>query len=149
MYRMHHARWLPALVLLAAACSRSPVEPPFLTVQHVAGVYGASGEFGALTFTTIASGETTDWLDAGASLILRLNIDGTTEGDLFLPGADEDGSDFEADLTGTWQLTDGIVTLDHAADTFLRDIALTPVGDTLEGDHTFASTRVQVTLQKQ
>jgi hypothetical protein len=120
-----------------------------LTVEAVAGVYGASGAFGAYTFTTVDSGVVTDWMEAGASISLRLNTDGTTEGELFVPGADEDGSDFEANLTGTWQLAGGAVTLEHDADTFLREMPLTVVGGRLEGDRTFDGTRVRLTLQRQ
>lgn len=140
----------PLLAMMLTACSDSPTEPVPLTVQAVAGVYGASGAFGALTFTTIDNGDVTDWLDAGASISLRLNTDGTTEGEVFIPGAGEDGSDFEANLTGTWQLADGAVTLEHDADTFLREMPLTIVGGRLEGDETDNSgTRVRLTLQRQ
>jgi hypothetical protein len=135
--------------MMLTACSDSPTEPVPLTIEAVAGVYGASGAFGAYTFTTVDSGVVTDWLDAGASIALRLNIDGTSEGELFVPGADEDGSDFEADLTGTWRLEDNAVTLEHDADTFLREMPLTVVVGRLEGDRTFDGTRVRLTLQRQ
>jgi hypothetical protein len=141
--------------MMMTACSDSPTEPGPLTVEAVAGVYGASGAFGAYTFTTVDGGMVTDWLEAGASILLRLNRDGTTEGELFVPGADENGSDFEANLTGTWQLAGGAVTLTHDADTFLREMPLTVVGGRLEGDQTFgrttnsSGTRVRLTLQRQ
>jgi hypothetical protein len=135
--------------MMLTACSESPSEPVPLTVQDVAGVYGASGAFGAYTFTTVDGGVVTDRLEAGASISLRLNTDGTTEGELFVPGADEDGSDFEANLTGTWQLAGGAVTLEHDADTFLRDMPLTVIGGRLEGDETFDGARVRLTLQRQ
>jgi hypothetical protein len=141
--------------MMLTACSDSPTEPGPLTAEAVAGVYGASGAFGTLTFTTVSSGDVTNWLDAGASISLRLNTDGTTEGELFIPGADEDGSDVEESLTGTWHLAGGAVTLEHDADTFLRDMPLTIVGGRLEGDRTFgqtagnSGTRVRLTLQRQ
>jgi hypothetical protein len=141
--------------MMLTACSDSPTEPGTLTVQAVAGVYGASGAFGTLTFATIDSGAVTDWLEAGASISLRLNTDGTTEGELFIPGADEDGSDVEESLTGTWSLAGSVVTLEHDADTFLRDMPLTIVGGRLEGERIFgrtadsSGTRVRLTLQRQ
>jgi hypothetical protein len=135
--------------MILTACSDSPTEPAPLTVQAVAGVYGASGTFGAYTLTTVDNGDVTDRLDAGASISLRLNADGTTEGELFVPGGNEDGSDFEANLAGTWHLAGNIVTLEHDADTFLRDMPLTMVVDRLEGDRAFGGTRVRLTLQRQ
>ena len=151
MSDLRRVAWIPLFAMMLTACSDSPTEPDPLTVEAVAGVYGASGAFGALTFTTVNSGDVTDWLDAGASISLRLNTDGTTEGELFIPGADEDGSDVEENLTGAWHLTGNAVTLEHDADTFLRDMPLTIVGGRLEGDRTFdrSGTRVRLTLQRQ
>ena len=151
MSDLRRVAWVPIVAMMLAACSDSPTEPVPLTVQAVAGVYGASGAFGALTFMTIDSGDVTDWLGAGASISLRLNTDGTTEGELFIPGAGEDGSDVEENLTGTWHLADNAVTLEHDADTFMREMPLTIVGGRLEGDETFdnSGTRVRLTLQRQ
>lgn len=149
MQKVIHAVWIPLFSVLLVSCSESPTESEILTVQAVAGMYGAAGDFGALTFTTTSNGAVVDWLDEGATLSLRLNADLTTEGHLFVPGADEDGSDIDADLVGTWQLTNNIVTLAHAADTFLRDMALTANADRLAGDHTFSGTRIRLTLERQ
>lgn len=149
------AAWVPLFVMMLTACSDSPTDAGRLTIQAVAGVYGASGAFGALTFTTVDSGNVTDLLDAGASISLRLNADGTTEGELFIPGAGEDGSDVDESLAGTWHLAGGTVTLEHDADTFLREMQFTIVGGRLEGDRTFgqsadgSGTRVRLTLQRQ
>lgn len=149
MSDLRRVAWAPLFAMMLTACSDSPTEPGPLTVQAVAGVYGANGAFGTFTFMTVDNGEVTDWLDAGASISLRLNTDGTTEGELFIPGAGEDGSDVEENLTGTWHLAGGAVTLVHDADTFLRDMPLTIVAGRLEGDLTLDGTRVRLTLQRQ
>ena len=149
MSDLRRVAWVPIFAMMLTACSDSPTEPAPLTVQAVAGVYGASGAFGAYTFTTVDSGVVTDWLEAGASISLRLNTDGTTEGELFVPGVGDDGSDVEESLTGTWHLAGSAVTLEHDADTFLRDMPLTMVIDRLEGDRAFGGTRVRLTLQRQ
>lgn len=149
MYHFRRVVGAAFVTLLLAACADSPSDPGVLTVKAVAGVYGASGEFGAFTLTSLSSGEVTDWLDAGASISLRLNADGTTEGELFLPGASENGNDLEADLTGTWQLAGNVVTLDNDADTFLRDMPLMVVVSMLEGEHTSSGARVRLTLLRQ
>jgi hypothetical protein len=149
MNRFWHARWTALAAVVLMACSDSPSETHNLTIQAVAGAYGASGNFGALSFTTTSSGMVIDWLEQGASISLRLNADRTTEGELFVPGADEDGGDFVADLGGTWQLVDNKVTLTHDADTFLRDMTLTVDDDRLDGDETFSDTRIRLTLLRQ
>jgi hypothetical protein len=149
MYDIRRVVLAPVLALILTGCSESPSDPGLLTVQAVAGTYGASGEFGAFTFTTTSTGVVTDWLEQGAGISLRLNANGTTEGELFVPGADEDGTDVEEDLSGTWQLAGNVVSLDHDADTFLRDVPFTVVANRLEVDHTFSETRVRLTLQRQ
>jgi hypothetical protein len=54
-----------------------------------------------------------------------------------------------ANLAGSWTLNGTTVTLNHTADTFLRDMPLQLQGNTLVGDQTFSGTRVEVTLTKQ
>lgn len=131
-----------SLMILLPACG-DPSEPGPVTMEAVAGSYVAAG----LETTTGAT--TTDQLAAGASLRLNLNAPGTTSGRLFVPGGAEDGSDFEADLTGTWQLSGREVLLDHAADTFLRDMTLDyERPGVLSGSADFGGTRVTVELAK-
>lgn len=125
--------------ILAGACDSSTAP----STTSVAGIYSATA------FTTTTSGVTTDQLAAGATVALVLSPQGSTTGELFIPDAGEGGGDFVADLQGTWTLNGGTVQLSHAADTFLRDMPLTVQGNTLVGDRTFGSTRVQLTLTKQ
>ena len=120
------------------ACGDDPVGPP---EQAVVGNYRAT-EWRATT-----GGTTTDQLAAGASITLRLSENGTTSGQLIMPGRPI------ASLSGTWVLSGATVTLMHSADTFLRDLPLQVRGNVLAGDRTFddgdSPTRVQLTLTKQ
>ncbi len=125
------------LLVLGGACED---EPAALTAEDVVGTYHAT------TFTTQEAGNTTDLLAAGASITLVMNANFTTAGRLFVPGGNEDGSDFDADLTGTWTLSGQTVDLDHPADTFLRDMSLTADGSRLTGQATFAQVTVRVVL---
>jgi hypothetical protein len=106
------------------------------------------GAYEATTLTTEEEGVTTDWLSLGASISLTLSGDGTTAGRLFIPGGAEDGSDFDVDLTGTWERQGTIVTLDHVADTFMRDMPFIADGMRLTGEETFGTVTVSVVLSK-
>lgn len=132
----------PALLVTAAllACDGGPTEP--LTVESVAGTYEA------VTFTTTEQGTTTNWLARGASITLGLAADSTTSGRLFVPEGNEDGSDFEADLTGTWSLTADTVRLAHGADTFLRDMDFLVRERRLFGEAESGGVETRVTLQR-
>lgn len=106
---------------------------------------------GSYTLVALSSTETTgvtDWVDAGATVTLNLQANGTTTGRLFIPGAEDDGSDLDLDLTGTWSLDDGEVELDHDADTFLRDMDLVYVDGVLTGEETFGGETVRIVLQR-
>jgi hypothetical protein len=126
------------LVLTAFALGCEDTAEP--TPASVSGVYEA------VAFTTSTDGTVIDHLAAGADLEITLAGDGTTTGVLFIPDADEGGGDFQADLAGSWTLDDGIVTFDHAADTFVRDMPFEYRDGRLLGDATFSGARVQVTL---
>lgn len=122
---------------LLAACSDA------LTVESVAGSYEAT------TFTVREGSTTEDLLAAGASINLTLTAAGTTSGRLFVPGGAEDGSDFDADLTGAWALSGKQVTFDHAADTFIRDMPFTADDGRLSGEATFSGATLRVVLERQ
>lgn len=127
---------LPAL--LACGDATSP------TIATVAGSYVA-------TLFTVQDGATPaeDLIAGGGLITLTLRTDRTTSGRLFVPGGGEMGQDFDVDLAGTWTLDGTIVTLDHAADTFLRDMPLTVANNRLEGQHIFGSATVSVELERQ
>lgn len=135
--------------LLAAGCGEDPLEAGSPSMAVVAGEYDATDTFGALTFTTTADGETIDWVAAGASLTLILDADGAVAGRLFIPGGEEDGSDMDADMAGTWTLTGTTVRFQQEADTFVRDMAFTFTDTVLSAEQTFNEVRVRVVLIKQ
>jgi hypothetical protein len=109
-----------------------------------------TGSFTATAFTTSSGGGTPiDQLAAGATVTLVLNSDHTTSGRLFAPG--EDGID--ASLVGTFAYDEekAELTLQHDADTFLRDMRFEVSEDDgrvrLEGSETFSGTVVSITLE--
>ena len=112
------------------------------TTDNVAGSYSAA------TFTVTSSAGMVDLLALGAQVDVTLSTDGTTTGNLLVPGGGENGEDFEADLTGTWSLTDNIVTFDHEGDTFIRDVEFTATRDQLTGEDTFGDETVRLVLAK-
>ena len=124
-------RW-PTLLIAAAilvsivACSDSftPSE------ANVAGNYRLR------TFTTIDAGGTTDWAAAGASLGINLNTDGTTAGQLVIPGSVTGGAGLIEDMAGTWALSGDIVTFSQTADTFVRNMSFIASKGRLSGDRT-------------
>ena len=106
-----------AIPVLTACDEDDPTGPP--TVAEVSGSYEAT------TLIDHAADGDVDALAEGAFLEIDLDPNGTTSGTFFVPEGDEDGSDLNADLTGTWSLSGDEVTFDHAADTFIRDVVFT------------------------
>ncbi|HEV2132207.1 MAG TPA: hypothetical protein VGR27_13925 [Longimicrobiaceae bacterium] len=103
-----------------------------------------AGSYVAAQFASTDAGASIDWLGRGASLQITLYENGTTTGQLFVPGADEDGSDVDADLTGTWTRSGNTVRFAHPADTFVRDAVFTASPGRLTGGYG----PVQVVLEK-
>ena len=136
---LSRADWITGAAVVLLACGDDPFAP---TVENMAGSYGAT------TFTTTNSGTTTNHLAAGASFTLTLAADGTTTGRLFVPGGDEGGGDFDADLAGTWTLTGKTIEFAHTADTFVRDMPFTAERNSLRGTATFSGTTIRVVLAK-
>jgi hypothetical protein len=134
---MHRLPAVALTVALLTGCDNP------LTVDDLAGTFIAS------TFTVTEGGVTEDLLAAGASITVTLSSDGSTSGQLFVPGGNEDGSDFDADLSGTWTLDGSQVSLDHVADTFIRDMSFTADQDRLTGQATFGSATLHVVLPRQ
>jgi hypothetical protein len=128
-----------ALVLSIAACGGD--DGPF-ALHEVTGTYTATD------FKTTTAGVTTNQLAAGASVSLVINSDHTTLGRLFIPASTSPAVD--ASLIGTWAfLANGDIDLTEAADTFLRDMLFSVGDNTLVGDQTFGTTRIQIVLTKQ
>lgn len=117
--------WVGALVCIAASagCGDETIAPEDITREDVVSA------FSAVTLESTEDGTTTDHLALGASLDITLSDDGTTSGRLFVPEGDEDRTDLDADLTGTFSFDDGTdqLTFDQEADTFLKDATFTAV----------------------
>ncbi len=143
------------LALAGSACSSADstgVPPVPLAASYRAALPTAGTRVGSLIFTTTQNGVTTDRDATGADVRVVLAADGTTSGRLYIPDAPADNggtAPFDADLAGTWSVSAGVVTLRHAADTFLRDMPLSTQGDRLVGDRTFGTVRVRLTLVRQ
>jgi hypothetical protein len=110
------------------------------------------GDYNLQSLTTTDTSGTTDWVAAGSTLTLTIAANGTTTGNLFIPGAAEGGGDFNADMAGTWSLSGSVITIDQTADTFVRDMDFKAGKDRLAGDQTFGfnavPTRVRIVLTK-
>jgi len=133
---------VPMIVLLTLACGGDD-EPFSPTVQDVAGSYQAS------SLTGTQSGITVNLLSLGATVAIVLNEDLTTTGRVFAPGLDENGQDLDVDLTGTWTLQGETVTFNQTGDTFIRDIPFTVGRNRLQGEGTFNTITVRLTLTKE
>jgi hypothetical protein len=108
------------------------------------------GTYSATSFvTTPTVGQPRDELQAGSTVTLTLNEDGSTTGHLHI-AASASNPAFDADLTGTWARSANTVDLTESADTFIRDMNFTATigatAETLSGDQVFSGTRVQLTL---
>ena len=131
-----------ALATILSSCGDDDNDVFSPTIDNVAGNYSAA------TFTVTSPAGTVDFLALGAEVDVILAANGTTTGHLFVPGGGEDGEDFEADLTGTWTLTDSTVTFDHEGDTFIRDVEFTVTRNQLTGEETFDDQTVRLVLTK-
>ena len=131
---------LPALFLACGGDSTSPANT-------------ATGNYTAIEFVTTGSGGQHNEINAGSTLVLNLNANGTTSGHLHMSSQSTGGAAFDADMAGTWTQTGMIVNIDQAADTFVRDMPLELSanivgGWDLVGDETFSATRIQITLRR-
>jgi hypothetical protein len=133
---------LPILMLLTLSCGGD--DPPFTpTLESVAGSYQAS------SLTGTQSGITVNLLSLGASVEIVLNENGTTTGRVFAPGLDDGGQDLDVDLAGTWSLQGETVTFNQAGDSFIRDVPFTVGRNRLQGEGTFKTVTVRLTLTKE
>jgi hypothetical protein len=136
---------IAVIVLTLSACGDDPMSP--ITRADITGDYAAS------TFTVRSGGTTIDLLALGATLNITLRDDGTTTGRLFVPGGDEDGSDLDANLDGTFLFDDRTdeVTFRQDADTFVRDVTFTASRTgravQLEAEETFSDVTLRVVLR--
>ncbi|MGH7636102.1 MAG: hypothetical protein ACREOK_00495 [Gemmatimonadaceae bacterium] len=145
---------IPLMLFAVAACSDASGPSLSATAGTYAAVQDADRDVGGLVFRTTTDGAETDWLERGATIDVVLRSDGTTEGRLFIPDIDvetgepQPGTDFDESLAGSWTISGNRVSLDHAADTFLRDMDFIVNGSTLTGTATFDGVEIQVVLQR-
>jgi hypothetical protein len=103
------------------------------------------GDWTATTFRLSDATGSEDVLRSGGYIDLRLFNDGTTTGEVFVPG-DRAANDFFERLDGTWRRSGNGVVFDHRADTFLRDMRFELRRDELVGDEVFDGARITVVL---
>jgi hypothetical protein len=128
----------PFLALVLASCGDDVATPADL-----------AGTYNATLFETTVGGNTTDHLATGASITVTLVADLTVTGRLFAPGGNEDGTDLDADLTGTWTLLRNSLRMDSEADTFVRGVDWVVVpGGILTATGVFDDVTVEVVLER-
>ncbi len=107
-----------------------------------------AGTYEAGVFTVTSFSGTTDLLLAGATVDATLAPDGTTSGRLFVPGGDDDGSDLDEDLGGTWTLSGDTVTFNQTADTFIGEAEFIAGRNTLTAEGSFSGLEIFLQLVK-
>jgi hypothetical protein len=151
------AALLMALSFVGVACGSdsgvSPIpDPDPDPTGDPADIADLPGSYSATTFTVDFGAGPIDMIDAGGSILLALQVGGATAGSLVAPGGGEGGGDFTAPLDGTWSYDSPFVTLDHTADTFLRDMSLRATDSSgtiyLWGEETFGSETIRVILRR-
>jgi hypothetical protein len=139
----HRVRLL-ALVTLASAwvsgCgSDSPTQPSSLAGTYVATVFRV----------TPTGQSTVDVLAAGGSLSVTIASDNTASGTLSLP-ASIAGTPFNESMAGTVVQSGSTVKFQQSADTFVRDLTFTIVGNTLQATNEVAGAgSFTITLTRQ
>jgi hypothetical protein len=128
------------LALALGSCGGEDTFSP--TVESVAGSYTAS------SLTLVSSVGTTDLLALGSTVAISLDANGTTSGRLFVPGGDDDGSDLDVDLAGTWTLSGSTVTFNQTGDSFIRGVEFTAGPDQLNGEGEFSGAIIRLVLGK-
>jgi len=135
---IRHVQIALCLILTLAACD-NPFSP---TNENVAGTYTL------LRLVSVTGGHVTDWRPRGATFSISLAPNGSTTGQLFIPGADESGADFSVDMTGTWTLSGDTVRFTQTADSFVRDMTFIAHENWLGGDYTSGDDRVIAAVAK-
>ena len=124
---------------LSGCGSDSPNQP-----SSIAGVYTAT------VFRVTPTGQPTiDVLAQGGSLSITIASDNTASGTLSLP-ASVAGTPFNASMTGTVVQTGTTVRFEQTADTFVRDLTFTVIGNTLQATNQVAGVgSFTITLTRQ
>ena len=109
-----------------------------------------AGTYTATVFRVTPTGQATiDVLAQGGSLSITIASDNTASGTLSLP-ASIAGAPFSASMTGTVVQTGNTVRFEQTADTFVRDLTFTIVGNTLQATNQVAGVgSFTITLTRQ
>ena len=119
------------LLVATASCGSDPVAP---SMEAIAGDYDAT------SFTA----DGMNILAAGGSLTLSLGSGGTVAGSMFIPA--QVGGPLQTDMAGTYTLSGNALTIDQAADTFVRDAEWTWSDGVLDGSWSGGASSVSVRL---
>ena len=138
--RLRPLHALAAVALLAACGDDSPTEPATL-----------AGTYRATTFRAAIDGASPiDVLAGGGTLTLTIDADARTTGTLDIPAALTGGAPFRESMAGTAVRTGDVVRFRQDADTFVRDLAWSVSGRTLQvTDQQAGTTRFTIVLARQ
>jgi hypothetical protein len=133
----------PALVLLSVAgltsgCGEST------SPSGIAGTWVAT----SFQFTQVGQAPV-NVLALGGAMSITIAANNATSGTLTIPGSLIGGSDLSLSMAGTAVRTGNTVEFDQAADSFVRDVAFTLAGNTMQGTYTNSGVTVDVTLTRQ
>jgi hypothetical protein len=112
------------------------------TMDDVAGSYTASA------FTLTSGNGEFDLLAFGATVTATLSSDGTTSGQLQVPGGVGGAPAIDEDLAGTWSLSGTTVTFTPSASSLLTDIDFAVGPSTLTGEGIYQGAVLLLVLTK-
>ena len=138
---MLKSRIFSAVLALTTGLAVTACEDEDLEREDVAGSYTAT----QLSITT--GSDVIDVLEQGGEVTLVLGVDGRTAGTIDAPAIGEDPA-FSADLEGTWDIQGELITLDHDADTFLRDMVFEFEAGQLVASELFIDGLIDITLTR-
>ena len=122
------------LAVVLAACGDDDDGGFNPTVDDVAGSYSAT----AFTLGTV------DLLALGATVTATLDADGSTSGQLFVPGP----TPIDESLEGTWSLSGTTVTFSPSSSTVLTDVDFAAAPNTLTGEGIYMGSVLRLVLTK-
>jgi hypothetical protein len=109
-----------------------------------------AGTWVATSFQSTQAGQApVNVLALGGGMSITIAADNTTTGVLTIPGSLIGGSDLSLSMAGTAVRTGNTVEFTQAADSFVRDVAFTLAGNTMQGTRTFSGVTIDVTLTRQ
>ncbi len=135
----------PTIASVAAATMLGCLHTEFVT-----GTNFVTGTYAAAFFRITPAGQAEiNVLAAGGSLSIVIRSDGTTTGGLSIPASVTGGAAFSASMEGTADVGGLTVTFDQEADTFVRDLSWSRIGNSLEvRDQTVGGATYSITLNR-